>query len=415
MADMNLRTEKDYYTASDGTVFGYLLQQTGPETDEKRPMLVYLHGGDGIGTDPEKLLNIECVPQYLNNGKLKIKTSAIILAPQCPHGKKWYTVEKELIELIKDIAPAVGADPDRISLTGCSLGGMGTFAAAIAAPDMFSCAVPVCSSVDPEKCAVLTGLPVWIFHGELDSGMGFSAVEANCVINRAGGRSRLTMLPGEGHEIRHVYHDGRKLVKWMLDRRRGEIRGEKKCIFIGSSVCVGTGAPDDRGWSRLLADRLNAEGISTENVSIGGQTTTDILRRLDSDVILRRPDYCIVGLGLANEGLAKTESAEEAEGVRCAFDLNMKRIIAALKKAGIKCCAGGVYPNNNYYGFHYSALLREEKASAEWGIPVFRWLSELDDGSGHWKSGLFNDAGHPSSEGYRVMYSVIPETEELFK
>jgi len=407
-------TERGSFTASDGTVFGYLIQRTGPDVDRPLPMLVYLHGGDGLGTDPGKLLNIECVPQYLANGKLKVKTSAVYLAPQCPPGKKWYTVQKQLIELIKDIAPRVNADPDRISLTGCSLGGMGTFAAAIEEPELFSCAVPVCSSVDPEKCSVLTGLPVWVFHGELDSGMGFSAVEANCVINRAGGRSKLTMLPGEGHEIRHVYHDGRRLVKWMLDRRKGELAGEKKCIFIGSSVCVGTGAADDRGWSRMLADRLNAEGISTENLSIGGQTTTDILQRLDADVISRRPAYCVIGLGIANEGLPKTATPDEAEECRAAFDSNMKRIISALKKAGIKVAAGGVYPNNKYNDFQYAALLKEEKASEKWGVPVFDWLSSVEDGSGHWKEGLFSDAGHPSDEGYKAMYSAIPDTTEIF-
>lgn len=39
--------------------------------------------------------------------------------------------------------------------------------------------MPVCGSVDPLSCALLTKMPVWIFHGELDRGMGFSVIQAH--------------------------------------------------------------------------------------------------------------------------------------------------------------------------------------------------------------------------------------------
>lgn len=42
---------------------------------------------------------------------------------------------------------------------------------------------------------------VWIFHGELDRGMGFSVIQAHEMINRCGGSSKLTLLSGQGHEI----------------------------------------------------------------------------------------------------------------------------------------------------------------------------------------------------------------------
>lgn len=213
--------EKLSYTTRSGLTFSCLMFRTGEPNAKNVPMLVYLHGMDGIGTDADKLLRIESVASYIAEGRLSIERDALIFVPQCPEGSKWYNINDDTLELIAHFADEYGADRARISLTGCSLGGMGTFTMALRFPDMFSCIVPVCGSVnEPAACACLK-MPVWIFHGELDDAMGFSVVEANCAINKAGGNSRLTLLPGEDHEIRHVYSDKEyALVDWMLDCRR---------------------------------------------------------------------------------------------------------------------------------------------------------------------------------------------------
>ncbi len=184
---------------------------------------------------------------------------------------------------------------------------------------------------------------------------------------------------------------------------------EKYCVFIGSSVCRGTGSETTGGWAKMLGEKMEKDGWTVEHCSIGGQNTSDILLRLNRDVIEKEPELCIVGLGLANEGLHKTENAAEAECVRAVFDSNMRSIIKALQKAGIRVCAGGVYPSNRYNDFQYAALLKEEDLSDGWGVPVFHWLSALDDGQGHFREGLYFDNGHPNDEGYRVMLSCVPE------
>ena len=206
------------YTTKNGVTFQYYVYEN--RVAGKAPaLLVYLSGTDGVGDDLTKLLRIESLPSYLEQGKITLPEGSVLLAPQCPAGHKWYAMPGDVTELIESMARQLGADEKRVSLTGCSLGGMGTYAAAIARPEMFSCIVPVCGSVKAEDCAVLTKCPVWIFHGELDDGMGFSSVEANCVIKQAGGTCRLTLLPDEGHEIRHVYYDEcYRLIEWMTTR-----------------------------------------------------------------------------------------------------------------------------------------------------------------------------------------------------
>ena len=185
----------------------------------------------------------------------------------------------------------------------------------------------------------------------------------------------------------------------------------KELIFIGSSVCLGSGASGSRGWSAMLAERLSSQGWHTSNRSEGGQTTADILLRLERDVIRRRPDICIVGLGLANEGLPDAADTLSARIIQGIFESNLKSIAEALQMAGIRTMLGGVYPNNRYRDFHYEILKETDERIASWDIPVFRWLTALDDGAGRFREGLFHDAGHPNDFGYKVMYEQIPKFE----
>ena len=203
-----------------GNRLGYLFYGPGGQAQEPLPMIVYLHGTDGCGANPARLLEIESLPQYLESGRIHLKNAAL-LAPQCPAGSNWAEQATRVMELVKAITAAEGIDPARIALTGASLGGMGTFSLGITYPSAFSCLVPVCGAVDPERCAALTGQPVRIFHGENDTGMGFSVLDANRIINEAGGDSRVFLLPGEGHEIRWVYAAPEfGLLDWMLAQTR---------------------------------------------------------------------------------------------------------------------------------------------------------------------------------------------------
>lgn len=208
--------ERRIFTAKSGLTLNYVIHKPG-QTDAKRPAIVYLHGTDGCGSDVNTLFRIESLPSYVSEGRLTIPYGAMLIAPQCPKGMNWNKIAGEVVELIDKLTAEDGADGEHIALTGASLGGMGTFSIAIKYPERFSCLVPVCGSVDPLSCALLTKMPVWIFHGEFDRGMGFSVIQAHEMINRCGGSSKLTLLSGQGHEIRWIYHSDRfDIINWML-------------------------------------------------------------------------------------------------------------------------------------------------------------------------------------------------------
>ena len=67
-------------------------------------------------------------------------------------------------------------DPNRVVLTGQSIGGNGVWELAAKYPDRFAAAAPICgfaerdsSSVPPTLVAALKHLPIWAFHAATDS------------------------------------------------------------------------------------------------------------------------------------------------------------------------------------------------------------------------------------------------------
>lgn len=169
---------------------------------------------------------------------------------------------------------------------------------------------------------------------------------------------------------------------------------EKTAIFIGSSVCVGSGATNNRGWSTMMAERMERNGWTTSNCAIGGQTTADILLRLQRDVIDHHPAVCIVGLGLSNEGLSTAENLAVPCGV---FLGNLKKIVQALEAAGIFPIVGGVYPNDDYTPEQYVWLRRVYDEMDTWDVPVLQWLNGIEDGHGHYPQGMIR--GIPMTRG----------------
>ena len=180
----------------------------------------------------------------------------------------------------------------------------------------------------------------------------------------------------------------------------------KTAIFIGSSVCEGCGATNNRGWTAMTAERMERNGWTTSNCAIGGQTTADILLRLEHDVIVHKPAVCFVGLGLSNEGLATAPDPAVPCGI---FLNNLKKIVQALKDAGIFPIVGGVYPNNDYTLMQYAWERRVYDEMDTWDVPVLQWLDGLEDGYGHYPKGWENDPWHPNDEGYKHYYEQIPQ------
>ena len=211
IAETNTMTKHKYQ--SDTASFQYWLYQPNyPENGDKQlPMIVSLHSGNGTGTNLDQLVNFDyglCRDLYEGH----VSPNAIILMPQSPTG--WTKDYEALFELIDAVADEYNVDKSRIAITGVSRGGIATFEMLKRYDDYFFRAMPIASATDPESAAYIK-TPLWIIHGELDTGMGFSVVEAERLITKHGGDCRLQMLPGVGHSGQQIYYEDPTALKWL--------------------------------------------------------------------------------------------------------------------------------------------------------------------------------------------------------
>src|SRR5215213_2044557 len=128
------------------------------------PVVVFLHGlgqtGNGT-TQLSRVLELG-VPQNINNGA---EYPFIVISPQSP-GEWNVTNIDAMIEFVKS---NYRVDPDRIYLTGISLGGGGTWNYAKAHPEKLAAILPICGSASVPNGPRLADLPAWAFHSWGDS------------------------------------------------------------------------------------------------------------------------------------------------------------------------------------------------------------------------------------------------------
>ena len=168
---------------------------------ENMPLIVYLHGGSGKGSDLELLTNVDGFPQYVKNGR--IAPRAYILFPQCPADQMgWNTLGGKIENLIAHTCEQFGLDTDRVSLTGHSMGGTGTWSIALAKPYLFYKVAPMSGSVKLEESniAALSHLPIWAVVGDADTIVDpQSSIDMVEALQAAGGNVKLTVLEGADH------------------------------------------------------------------------------------------------------------------------------------------------------------------------------------------------------------------------
>lgn len=144
----------------------------------------------------------------------------------------------------------------------------------------------------------------------------------------------------------------------------GAASGKTAAILVfGDSLSAEYGLPRDKGWVKLLADRLAKEApqYSVVNASISGETTSGGRTRLPKLLLQHRPSVVVLQLG-ANDGLRGLSLASMRE--------NLAAMIEASRGAGARVLLVGMRIPPNYgsdyasrFAGIYAQLAREEKAT----------------------------------------------------
>ncbi len=192
-------TEEHLFRAKNGTELPYLLYLPDEplQEGERLPLILYLHGSGSRGSDLSILIR-NGLPEMILQGNFHYR--CLLAAPQCPDVKVWLYYVRELAEMADYLVEAHHADPDRVALTGLSMGGFGAWELAAFAPERFSCLAALCGGGMSWRAPRLAQLPIRAFHGGKDPvvPMVYSQLMVDAV-NACGGHAELTIYPEDDH------------------------------------------------------------------------------------------------------------------------------------------------------------------------------------------------------------------------
>ena len=183
------------------------------------PLVIFLHGIGERGDDVRKVAFLG-PPRLVADGH---DFPFVLISPQCD-SESWWNADL-LVRLVDDAVKTLHVDPDRVYITGLSMGGFGTWDVIRRRPDRFAAAVPVCGGGDPILFAPgAKSLPVWAFHGEKDPIVPLMRSEMMVSALKATGNPevKLTVYPGVGHDSWTQTYNDPAMWTWLLSHRRGQ-------------------------------------------------------------------------------------------------------------------------------------------------------------------------------------------------
>lgn len=226
--------------AKNGHVLPYrFYQPPHPESGKKYPLVLFFHGAGERGDDNRlQFLRFTTVPFWETH-------PCYILAPQCPNrpvggpdgdavwvqtsfGAPSHTMKDKpswpfqfSMELLEKIIKENNIDPSRIYVTGLSMGGFATWEILQREGHLFAAAMPVCGGADLNFAGKLTGIPLWVFHGDADTTVPpkRSRDIVNAII-QAGGKPIYTEFPGVGHGAWAVTYNDSKIWDWLFAQHK---------------------------------------------------------------------------------------------------------------------------------------------------------------------------------------------------
>jgi len=212
--------QKCFFENPHGQSFHYILSlPEGYDSGKRYPLVIFLHGagerGREDGSEIGLLGRYEFVKKYPSDWNKK----AIVAAPQCPSEKYWGCYTESLNRFLDMLLEKLPVDEKRVSLTGLSMGGTGTWMWALANPERFAAIAPVCGSGIYWYGEKLVDKAVWAFHGDIDDIVppeeSLKMVQS---VNKRGGHAKLTVFHGVGHDAWDPAYGDLTLFDWLTEQ-----------------------------------------------------------------------------------------------------------------------------------------------------------------------------------------------------
>ena len=202
--------------------------------------ILFLHGAGERGDDNKAQLKhgVGDLLKWIGANN----ESAVVLAPQCNRDVWWADLKGDfrapkggnlaekpsammtmVFETVDRLVKEQKVDPERIYVTGLSMGGFGSFAAVARRPEFFAAAMPVCGGGDPKTATAMKKVPFWVFHGAADSVVPLKASSLMVgALKEAGATVKFREYPGVGHDSWTATYRDPEVWKWLFSQKKAK-------------------------------------------------------------------------------------------------------------------------------------------------------------------------------------------------
>ncbi|GIW86897.1 MAG: hypothetical protein KatS3mg108_1221 [Isosphaeraceae bacterium] len=187
------------------------------------PIVLFLHGSGERGEDGVSPLQVGLGAAIAQNPSA---FPFIAVFPQAQETWRAGSPDAEAaLAALADVQMHYKTDPDRVYLTGLSLGGMGTWTIAASDPERWAAIVPVCGFAPVETADALRRTPTWTLIGDADSRRLLDSTRALAArLRELDAPVRYTEYREVGHNSWDRAYNDPEVIAWMLaqSRKRSE-------------------------------------------------------------------------------------------------------------------------------------------------------------------------------------------------
>ena len=187
---------------------------------EKLPVIVFLHGAGENGSGSElavQRVRAHGIPKYFGADADYKGLRVITVSPQCPWDMIWDDIAVPLKEYIDAAVKEFGGDPKRVSITGLSMGGFGTWSQACLFPGAYRRLAPICGGgVSWRVDDRFKGKEIRVFHSVDDDSVpfDFSVIMVKQAVE-VGADVEFTAYTREGHGCWSRAYEDTDLIEWL--------------------------------------------------------------------------------------------------------------------------------------------------------------------------------------------------------
>ena len=217
----------------------FVLHVPKPRTQTRRefPIIIHLSGTGGIGKNNTSTVFQDAggVAKTFFSDELQKKDPCYVMIPQAPREGAWFSasytdpsdtlswVVTALSHLMEDRRYSI--DPDRVYITGLSMGGAGVYQAMAKFPDVFAAGIPISYVESHELFNEDNVGNMWVVLNSGDKGQPLSMLEDfKKRYRELGGKIKTTVYDRGGHDAWKTMLGDQEFRIWLFSQKRRDSR-----------------------------------------------------------------------------------------------------------------------------------------------------------------------------------------------